>query len=184
MESDVFPVGSRVQVTSYGPLWPGDQKFEPVWQELNRRRAVIHVHPTVPTCCINLIPDVANANEEYLFDTARAITSLMYTGSLVVSETFRPLEGAQQTGICGVHCEKIPEDRQTKQVGGAHASPDLERSISATLERKFNNLRGSNQTPALKDLLDWGAAAGTRAQAAAGTQRSNVLSLKPAAILM
>ena len=50
-------------ITSYGPLWPGDQKFEPVWQELNRRHAVIHVHPTVPMCCIDLISDVANANE-------------------------------------------------------------------------------------------------------------------------
>lgn len=69
-------------ITSYGPLWPGDEKFEPVWQELNRRKAVIHVHPTVPTCCVNLIPDVANATEEYLFDTARAITSLMFSGTL------------------------------------------------------------------------------------------------------
>ena len=69
-------------ITSYGPLWPGDQKFEPVWQELNRRKAVIHVHPTVPTCCVNLIPDVANATDEYLFDTARAITSLMFSGTL------------------------------------------------------------------------------------------------------
>ena len=69
-------------ITSYGPLWPGDQKFDPVWQELNRRKAVIHVHPTVPNCCVNLIPDVANATEEYLFDTARAITSLMFSGTL------------------------------------------------------------------------------------------------------
>ncbi|HEY3916240.1 MAG TPA: amidohydrolase family protein [Stellaceae bacterium] len=69
-------------ISSYGPLWPGDQKFEPVWQELNRRKAVIHVHPTVPNCCVNLIPDVANAYEEYLFDTARAITSLMVSGTL------------------------------------------------------------------------------------------------------
>ncbi len=69
-------------ITSYGPLWPGDQKFDPVWNELNRRKAVIHVHPTVPNCCVNLIPDVANATQEYLFDTARAITSLMFSGTL------------------------------------------------------------------------------------------------------
>ena len=69
-------------ISSYGPLWPGDQKFDPVWQELNRRKAVIHVHPTVPTCCVDLIPDVPNAYEEYLFDTARAITSLMSSGTL------------------------------------------------------------------------------------------------------
>jgi len=69
-------------ITSYGSIWPGDQKFDPVWQELNRRKAVIHVHPTVATCCINLIPDVSNATEEYLFDTARAIVSLMFSGTL------------------------------------------------------------------------------------------------------
>ncbi|HEY1503175.1 MAG TPA: amidohydrolase family protein [Stellaceae bacterium] len=69
-------------ITSYGSLWPGDEKFDPVWQELNRRKAVIHVHPTVPNCCVNLIPDVANATQEYLFDTARAITSLMFSGTL------------------------------------------------------------------------------------------------------
>ena len=69
-------------ISSYGPLWPGDATFEPVWEELNRRKAVIHVHPTAATCCLNLIPDVANAYEEYLFDTARAITSLMFSGTL------------------------------------------------------------------------------------------------------
>jgi 6-methylsalicylate decarboxylase len=36
----------------------------------------------VPTCCVDLIPDVPNAYEEYLFDTARAITSLMSSGTL------------------------------------------------------------------------------------------------------
>jgi 6-methylsalicylate decarboxylase len=69
-------------LSSYGTLWPGDQKFDPVWQELNRRKAVIHVHPTVPNGAINLIPDVANAAAEYLFDTARAITSLLFSGTL------------------------------------------------------------------------------------------------------
>ncbi|HXQ50326.1 MAG TPA: amidohydrolase family protein [Stellaceae bacterium] len=69
-------------LTSYGTLWPGDQSFAPVWQELNRRKAVLHFHPTVANCCIGLIPDVMTAVEEYLFDTARAITSLLYSGTL------------------------------------------------------------------------------------------------------
>jgi predicted TIM-barrel fold metal-dependent hydrolase len=69
-------------LTSYGALWPGDARFAPVWQELNRRKAVLHFHPTVPNCCTGLIPDVPAATEEYLFDTARAITSLLYSGTL------------------------------------------------------------------------------------------------------
>ena len=69
-------------LTSYGELWPGDARFAPVWQELNRRKAVVHFHPTVPNCCTRLIPDVSAATEEYLFDTARAITSLLFSGTL------------------------------------------------------------------------------------------------------
>lgn len=69
-------------LTSYGALWPGDAHFAPVWEELNRRKAVIHFHPTVANCCIGLIPDVPAATEEYLFDTARAITSLLFSGTI------------------------------------------------------------------------------------------------------
>jgi 6-methylsalicylate decarboxylase len=69
-------------LTDYGDKWLGDAAFAPVWEELNRRKAVMHVHPTVPNCCTRLVPDVGVAVEEYLFDTARAITSLLYSGTL------------------------------------------------------------------------------------------------------
>jgi predicted TIM-barrel fold metal-dependent hydrolase len=69
-------------LTDYGDKWLGDESFQPVWEELNRRKAVMHVHPTVPNCCTRLIPDVGVAVEEYLFDTARAITSLLFSGTL------------------------------------------------------------------------------------------------------
>jgi predicted TIM-barrel fold metal-dependent hydrolase len=68
-------------ITSYGDLWPGDARFQPVWQELDRRNAVVHFHPTVANCCTALIPGVTAATEEYLFDTARAMTSLLFSGT-------------------------------------------------------------------------------------------------------
>ena len=34
--------------------WPGDPYFEPMWQELNRRNAIVYMHPLAPTCCSNL----------------------------------------------------------------------------------------------------------------------------------
>jgi hypothetical protein len=34
--------------------WPGDPYFEPMWQELNRRRAIVYMHPLAPQCCGNL----------------------------------------------------------------------------------------------------------------------------------
>jgi 6-methylsalicylate decarboxylase len=63
--------------TNYGDKWPGDPSFAPVFEELNRRKAVVFVHPIAPTCCTKLIPEVSPAWEEYDFDTARAATSFL-----------------------------------------------------------------------------------------------------------
>lgn len=66
-------------LTSYGDVWTGDASFAPLYQELDRRKAVVHVHPTVPDSCIGLIPGISASTNEYLFDTARAITNLLHT---------------------------------------------------------------------------------------------------------
>jgi predicted TIM-barrel fold metal-dependent hydrolase len=66
-------------LTSYGNHWLGEKLFEPVLDELNRRNAVVYVHPTDAPCCHNL----ANANPatfEWLADTARSIMSMISGG--------------------------------------------------------------------------------------------------------
>jgi predicted TIM-barrel fold metal-dependent hydrolase len=68
-------------LTSYDTRYPGNPYFEPIWQELNRRRAVAFVHPNLPVCCENLLPDVPNVTIEYQFNTARAIANLLYTAT-------------------------------------------------------------------------------------------------------
>lgn len=70
-------------MTSYGSKWPGDPLFRPVFAELDRRKAVVYFHPTSPACCGNLIPGVTPAAMEWPVDTARAIVSLLFSGSLV-----------------------------------------------------------------------------------------------------
>jgi len=69
--------------TSYGDIWLGNAKFEPVMAELNRRKAVVHVHPTAANCCKNLIPDVAPSIMEYGTDTSRAMLGVMFSGQAV-----------------------------------------------------------------------------------------------------
>jgi 6-methylsalicylate decarboxylase len=67
-------------LTSYGDKWPGDPAFFPVFDELNRRKAIVFVHPTAPNCCSALQPGIAPSTAEFLFDEARAVMSLMYNG--------------------------------------------------------------------------------------------------------
>jgi predicted TIM-barrel fold metal-dependent hydrolase len=54
-----------------------------VLEELNRRKAVVYYHPTGADCCRTLMSSVTPNLIEYPHDTARAITSLLFTGSLM-----------------------------------------------------------------------------------------------------
>ena len=58
-------------LTSYADKRPGDPAFAPVFQELNRRKAVVHFHPTSPSCCSGLIPSVKDPVIEWPHDTTR-----------------------------------------------------------------------------------------------------------------
>ncbi len=69
-------------LTSYGKLYPGNPVFDPVFAEMNRRKVVAFFHPNMPVCCTGILPDVPGPTIEYQFNTARAITNLLYTGTL------------------------------------------------------------------------------------------------------
>ncbi len=67
--------------TSYRDRWPGDPAFEPVFAELNRRKAVVFYHPAAGTCCRNLIQGLGISGIiEYDIDTARCAESMLYGG--------------------------------------------------------------------------------------------------------
>ena len=68
--------------TSFGDKWPGDPEFAPVFDELNRRKALVYIHPTVPFCCEGLL-GVSSSLIEYPHDTCRAVLSLLFSGTFV-----------------------------------------------------------------------------------------------------
>jgi 6-methylsalicylate decarboxylase len=69
--------------TNYGDKWLGDPIYKPVMEELNRRKAVVFVHPLVANCCANLSVGAFPAVIEVPHDTTRTIVSLLLSGTFV-----------------------------------------------------------------------------------------------------
>jgi 6-methylsalicylate decarboxylase len=71
-----------VMLTNYGGIYLGDAKFAPVFDELNRRRAIVFVHPTSPPCSETIGLGYPRPMIEFPFDSTRAITNLVFSGTL------------------------------------------------------------------------------------------------------
>jgi predicted TIM-barrel fold metal-dependent hydrolase len=67
--------------TSYGDQWLGDPAFNPVFEELNRRRAVVYTHPITARCCSNLLPNIGDGIIEWGTDTTRAVARFVFGGA-------------------------------------------------------------------------------------------------------
>ncbi|MDB5534658.1 MAG: hypothetical protein JWO28_2973 [Hyphomicrobiales bacterium] len=78
---DVLKADGISLFTSYGDKWLGDPAFDPVFEELNRREAVVYTHPNTANCCTNLVPEVADSMVEYGTDTTRAIARMLFGGA-------------------------------------------------------------------------------------------------------
>jgi 6-methylsalicylate decarboxylase len=75
---DVLKADGIGLFTSYAGKYLGDSAFVPVFEELNRRKAVVYTHPVSPACCGNMIAGVADGTIEYATDTTRTIASLIF----------------------------------------------------------------------------------------------------------
>lgn len=67
--------------TNYGDKWPGDAAYRPIFDELNRRKALVYFHPLVAACCGRLSVGTFPAVIEVPHDTTRAVVSLLLSGS-------------------------------------------------------------------------------------------------------
>ena len=73
--------------SSFEDKWLGNKYFDPIYQELNRRKVVIYVHPNLASCCASIpgkgLPDVPNENAmvEFGTDTTRAIAEIIFGGN-------------------------------------------------------------------------------------------------------
>jgi predicted TIM-barrel fold metal-dependent hydrolase len=78
---DVLGADGVHLATSYRDKWLGDRCYAPIFEELNRRKAVLYTHPAVPAFARGLVADVPDAVIEAATDTTRAVASLVFSGA-------------------------------------------------------------------------------------------------------
>jgi predicted TIM-barrel fold metal-dependent hydrolase len=80
---DVLKADGITLMSSYGNQYPGDPAFDELFQELERRKAVVFMHPnTVPPGASVPQLSIPWGIAEFLFDTTRAVSNLLYSGTL------------------------------------------------------------------------------------------------------
>jgi predicted TIM-barrel fold metal-dependent hydrolase len=142
---DVLRAEGIALLTSYDGKWLGHPDQAPVMEELNRRRAVVFVHPTVPNAVRDLLPGISPMIAEVPHDTARAILNLILTGTLSrfpairfifahAGGTFPMIAGRLRQYISPAVLDAVPE------------------SIGDQLSRCWFDIAGTAHKPALAAL--------------------------------
>lgn len=79
---DVLRLDGVGLFSSVNDRYPGDPLFDPVFDELNRRNAVVFIHPTHCEAPEHTQLHAPPFVVEYVFDTTRAVVNLVFTGTL------------------------------------------------------------------------------------------------------
>ena len=89
--ADTLNADGFTLMTNHHGFYPGDKKFDPVFDELNRRKAIVFIHPTTPCTalqgggCTHAAPlehTYPRPMFEFFFDTARAYINLFLSGTI------------------------------------------------------------------------------------------------------
>jgi 6-methylsalicylate decarboxylase len=78
---DVLGLDGVALVTNVDGIYHGDPVWEPLWAELGRRDCYVMLHPTLPGYALPL-PAHPPWQYEFPFETTRALTNLIYSGTL------------------------------------------------------------------------------------------------------
>ena len=119
---DVLKADGINLMTNIGDKWLGDPYYDPIFAELNRRKAVVYTHPACPTCTTNVLPEIREAVIEFGTDTTRAIARLLFSGA---AAKFKDIEWifSHAGGTAPFLTERLVRYAQTEK-GMAQRVPD------------------------------------------------------------
>ena len=78
---DVLKADGVFMMTSYGKKWLGDPAFTPIFEELNRRKAMVYTHPHDPEATHGIMKGIPPSVIEFATDTTRTIASMLFSGT-------------------------------------------------------------------------------------------------------
>jgi predicted TIM-barrel fold metal-dependent hydrolase len=155
-------------------LYLGNDRYEPLWAEMNRRRAVVFVHPTSPPCYEAVSLDRPRPMLEFIFDSTRTVSDLVFTGVLTRCPDIQWIftHGGGTLPLLADRMELF----RTVFLGGSPDDPTVQEQV----RNLWFDMAGSpfpNQVPALAKAFGservlygsdycWTPAAGTAAQIA------------------
>ena len=137
--------GVAIETNAHG-RYLGDKSFKPLWAELNRRRAVVFVHPTSPPCFEKTSLHRPRPMMEFLFDSTRTVSDLVFAGVLT---TYPDIQWVftHGGGTLPLMADRM-ELFRTVFLGGSPHEPSVQKQVAAL----WFDLAGTpfpHQTPAL-----------------------------------
>ena len=146
---DTLKLDGVVMLTNFNGVYLGDKRLDPVFDELNRRAAVVFIHPTSPICWQQSALGYPRPMIEFTFDSTRAVVNLIFSGTTVRCPKLRiivPHAGgtlpflARRIGMFG-----------RGLAGGSGSTPV---STEEHLRQLYYDLAGSPGSNALAPLLE------------------------------
>jgi predicted TIM-barrel fold metal-dependent hydrolase len=143
---DVLHLDGVGLFSSVSDRYLGDPSFDPVFDELNRRKAVVFVHPTHCEAPEHTQLHAPPFVVEYVFDTTRAIVNLIFTGTLRRCPDIRLIvaHGGGTVPFLAQRISMLEGHRHAKEVSG----------VIPTLGALYYEIASTTAASALRSLQE------------------------------
>ena len=142
---DVLGADGVGLLSSYDDKWLGDPAYTPVFEELNRRKATVFIHPTAPACCQTLMPGIATPMLEVPHDTARTVVSMLFSGTLTRFQDIRFI-------LCHAGGTLPAMARRISLYASRAMTDQVPRGVEHELRRLYYDIAVSGYRPAIAAL--------------------------------
>jgi predicted TIM-barrel fold metal-dependent hydrolase len=135
-------------LSNYAGKMLGDPAFAPVFDELDRRKAVVFIHPTMHPATAGLIPGLLPQGIEFPMDTTRTATSLVLSGTMARCPNLR-IVLSHGGGVLPFLAARI--DHVAGRVEAF--KPNVPNGVEHELKRFYCDTAGSASAPQLDAML-------------------------------